>query len=339
MKQKTDFLINVAYWSVILLIIFLVIRYVTPVILPFLLGFAVAALCNRPISRLSRRCSRAFSSAVVVLPIWCVFCFVCWRIGILVFREAADLLEWIAVTDFSVHSSGVPIFEWISQRAEAILPSLLSLLRAALSSLLRALMALPNALLFSLVTVVSSFLFALHFPRIEPFLLRQMSPRIRCEFARIKAFFLNRIVRILRAQAIMVLLNFAILFFGFCILRIRFPILPAALLAVLDLLPYVGVLSVLLPWGLIEWIVLGSAERGIGLIVLATIAVIVHEIAEPRILGRSTGLPALAALFSIYLGIKLMGFMGIFVFPLAFMFLKEWNATGRLHLWNRDRAD
>ena len=50
-KQKQEFLINVAYWAFVLLVVYLVFKYVFPITVPFLLGYCVAFL----VVKLSKR--------------------------------------------------------------------------------------------------------------------------------------------------------------------------------------------------------------------------------------------------------------------------------------------
>ena len=100
MKKKLHFLVNIAYYGALALLIVLAVRYLVPVLLPFLLGFFVASAFNSLVSKLSRYRKRAFAAAVVILPFWGVLLFLLWKAGALFYREAAELLEWIQHTDF-----------------------------------------------------------------------------------------------------------------------------------------------------------------------------------------------------------------------------------------------
>lgn len=54
---------------------------------------------------------------------------------------------------------------------------------------------------------------------------------------------------------------------------------------------------------------------GIGLIILFVVITVIRRIIEPKILGLSLGISALAALISLYLGFQLMGFFGLLLGP------------------------
>ncbi len=340
MKRKLDFLINVAYFGAILLAVYLTVRFIIPPILPFLLGFLVATLFHPLISKIARVRKRGFASVIIIVPFWFVLLFLLWKLGALVYGEAVELLQWIRTTDFDtiLATIKIPFFSenitsWLSQQTDTVLPMIINLSQNALSKLLDFILKLPNAVLFCFAMVVSSVLFSVSYEKIEPFLLRQLPARWQTEYFDVKDFLFRKFFRFLQAHSTMFLINYVQLLVGLLFLRSPYPLILAVVIALADLLPYIGMASILVPWGLIEWFVFADSVQGIGLIVLAVIVSVVRELLEPRIVGKTIGLSALATLFSIYLGMKFMGFLGIFLFPLFFLFLKEWNESGRILLW------
>lgn len=340
MKNKLDFLVNIAYFGTIILLVFLFFRYLLSPVLPFLLGFSVASLWNPLITKIARVRRRGFAAAIVIIPFWCVLLFLLWKFGALVYREALELLDWIQTTDFEtiLASVNIPFIDenvaaWLSEKTDTVLPMILELSQGALMKLLDVLLKLPNAMIFTFAMVVSSFLFSLSYPRIEPFILRQLPARWQTEYFDLKEFLFRKFFCFLRAHGTMFLINYLELSVGLLFLKSSYPLILAAVIALADLLPYVGMASILVPWGLIQWLVFSDSAFGIGLIVLAVVVSAVRELLESRIVGKSIGLSALATLFSIYFGMKLLGFVGIFVFPLLFLLMKEWNESGRILLW------
>lgn len=343
MKNKLQFLVNFSYWGTIVAIVLLLFRYVVPPALPFLLGFSVAATFHPIVSKISRIQKRWFASLIVIVPFWGILLFLLWKIGALIYGEAIELLQWIQTTDFeSVLSTlNLPFLngnaaEWLLDKMDTFLPAILDLSQKALMRLLNILLALPNAVIFSFAMIVSSVLFSVSYPKIEPFFLRQLPARLQTEYYDIKDFLVRKILRFLKAHGIMFLINSTELLIGFWFLESPYPLILAAVIALADLLPYVGMASILVPWGLIQWLLFSNSTQGIGLIVLAVIVSVVRELLEPRIVGKNIGLSALATLFSIYFGMKLMGISGVFLFPLLFLFFKEWNESGRLLLWKNE---
>ena len=346
MNLKLNFLISVAYWGAIFVLVLLSVRFVLPAVLPFLLGYLVAALWNPVITRLSRIRKRGFSSALVIFPFWGALLFLVWKLGVLLYGEAVDLLSWVQQADLENLFSGIDlpflrgnVADWISRKADDLIPAVLEISQGALIKFLGLLMNLPNAIIFVFATVVSSFLLSVSYPKIEPFLLRQFSAKLQAEYFDLKDFLARKMLRIVRAYGAMLGINYVELLVGFLILKIPYPLILAALISLFDLLPYVGILSVMLPWGLVEWFLFSRPSLGIGLIVLAVLVSVFRELLEPKIVGKTIGLSPLATLAAIYIGLKWMGFWGMLLFPLLFLLVKEWNDSGRISLWKSVRDD
>ena len=107
---------------------------------------------------------------------------------------------------------------------------------------------------------------------------------------------------------------------GFLILRIESAFLIALLVAMLDVLPLIGVGTVLVPWSVFQ-ILFGSTPCGIGLIVLFLLNEIVRQFAEPRIVGRNLGLHPVVSLLLLYVGYSTLGFAGLLLTPLVSVIL------------------
>ena len=86
------------------------------------------------------------------------------------------------------------------------------------------------------------------------------------------------------------------------------------LIALLDLLPVIGVGTVLIPWGIFA-LATGNKILGIGLILLFVANTVIRQFAEPRIVGKSLNLHPLITLMAIYIGYALFGFIGVFILP------------------------
>ena len=93
------------------------------------------------------------------------------------------------------------------------------------------------------------------------------------------------------------------------------------LIALVDLLPILGVGTVLVPWAIIA-LAQHDLYRGIGLLVLYLIITILRQAAEPRLLGKSLGLSPLLTLFSTWVGWRLLGVLGMLIAPFVTLVLK-----------------
>ena len=113
----------------------------------------------------------------------------------------------------------------------------------------------------------------------------------------------------------------AILAAGLMILGVKYSLVLAVLIAVLDFLPIFGTGTVLLPWAVVK---LFSAEYpyAAGLILIYITTQVVRQIIQPKIVGDSMGLPPLITLFLLYMGYKVKGIAGmILAVPIGLIFI------------------
>ena len=105
----------------------------------------------------------------------------------------------------------------------------------------------------------------------------------------------------------------------FLIFGIANPVVKASLISVLDILPLLGTGGILIPWAIIS-MVAGSVGKGIKLLIIYGIVTVVRQYIEPRIVGTQLGLHPVISLVSMFLGLRLFGFLGMFGLPLAVSF-------------------
>ena len=122
-------------------------------------------------------------------------------------------------------------------------------------------------------------------------------------------------MKYLRSYLIIMGITFVIMLAGLLMLRINNAVLLAVIIAILDLLPIIGVGTVLVPWSIVE-LLLGNTGMGIGLIVLLVIHELVRQFAEPKIIGKNLGVHPLVSLLLLYVGYSVLGFVGILFVPL-----------------------
>lgn len=91
-----------------------------------------------------------------------------------------------------------------------------------------------------------------------------------------------------------------------------------------------GTGGIVIPWILIE-LVNNNISFAIGLAVLYVIIPVIHNILEPNIIGGQIGLHPLIMLMSMYIGTKVLGFIGLFALPIAVVAIKHAYDRGMLH--------
>lgn len=342
---------NVVRWAAILFLImgtgalfYLLFRYAVMLLLPFLLALLLAVLTRPLVVWIARKrdCSErpvalAVTAAALALLVL-VAVLVCNRL----LTEAQRLLEllasesetgegklsrlWGFFRDLSVRfpflerlGELLPFGEdpdsFLQSELRRVLEAALSAVAGFLAGLLG---RLPRVLLFLLVTVISSFFVAMDYKALGALCCRLLPARIAQRLPAVCARVLEVGKRYFKAYALLFLLTFGELLIGFLLLRTSYPVLLAFLVAFLDMLPVIGVGTVLVPWGLF-CLLTGEGARAVWLLVLFLVIMVVRQILEPHILGKSLGVHPLLMLMGFYVGVSLFGVGGVILGPaLAF---------------------
>ena len=117
-----------------------------------------------------------------------------------------------------------------------------------------------------------------------------------------------------------------ILFIGMLILKVRFAILVAVLIAFLDMLPFLGTGTILIPWAVFK-LISGDIRYALGLVILYLITQLVRRIIEPKLVGDSIGMDPLVTLIFMYIGYRAGGVLGmILAVPIGAIVLNFYKA-------------
>jgi sporulation integral membrane protein YtvI len=109
---------------------------------------------------------------------------------------------------------------------------------------------------------------------------------------------------------------------GLAIMGNRYFVLLGILLGFVDALPVLGVGSILWPWAVI-CLFRKKVGMAVGLAVLYGICFFLRQWMETHYMGDQIGLSALENLMAMYVGLRLFGFLGLFYGPIGYLLLKE----------------
>ena len=123
-----------------------------------------------------------------------------------------------------------------------------------------------------------------------------------------------------KTQMMLALIAFVIMFIAFTLYGIDYALTIAIFLAIIDIIPLIGTIAVLLPWGIFE-LFFGVPNFGLFLVILGVGYFLFRRLIEPKIMGTQTGLHPLFALIGIYVGIQFSGLWGALLGPLVMVVL------------------
>ena len=192
--------------------------------------------------------------------------------------------------------------------------------------------SLPSALVFVIVTIVATYFMSTAFPIIKTFILKQCKPKTKDIILDIKFHFFNTVIKYLKSYFVLMMITFAELSVFFLIFGYKSAITLAFFISIVDILPILGVGTILIPWSIIE-LILGNPIQALIIIGIYLVITIVRQILEPKIIGDHVGLLPIVTLFCIYIGLQLFGVLGMFLLPITVIILKNLQDNNKVRIW------
>lgn len=136
----------------------------------------------------------------------------------------------------------------------------------------------------------------------------------------IRIYLTDTLFVVIRSYVLIMLLTFAELSILFSLFGIESAVMKAALIALLDILPILGTGGIMIPWAVTS-LVLGYTKLGLELLLIYGIVTVIRNYVEPKIVGTQLGLHPIITLVSMFIGLRLFGFWGLFGLPVGISFL------------------
>ena len=334
MEKKKDFLVNSAYYLLILVLAYLGLHYLLPMMMPFVVGFLLAYLVVKLSGRL--RLPNRWFRLLLAIAIYAIAGTLLGLIAARLISAASDFLGWLPrLYSLKLEPAASAFYEWLSQTLEGLDPRVAQVLTeaskslggafrqilASISGLLVSLVSgaatgVPSVVLSTLAMIFSTVFCVMDYDRIREFASGLLSPRCKEWGRSIREYLTGTLFVVLRAYLLIMLLTFGELSVLFLLFGIENAIVKAAAIAVMDILPLLGTGAVMIPWAIVSFIG-GYTGLGIELLIIYGIVTVVRNYVEPRIVGTQLGLHPVVTLVSMFVGLRLIGFWGLFGFPVA----------------------
>lgn len=333
--------------KILLLAIVLAIAFfLLPHSVPFLLALLTAILLEPMVMFLIRRLHLNRLSAVIgsFLLFLLLFGVGAYWLGTQIVVQSVDLAQRLpaysqhlfellesTIVRWEVYYASLPaetVFQ-IQQLFESLKTSALNGASSLAKGILGAVATIPGFLLTTIIYMVALFLISLDLPRLRAGFMRLFTPSAR-EKVNVVLSQLNRAtVGFLRAQIILSFVTFLLAWLGLVILHVKYSAVIALLIVLVDILPILGTGSFLVPWAVYNFFT-DKTHLAIGLLVLFLAITVIRRIIEPKILASNLGISALAALVSLFLGLKVLGLFGLILGPALVIIYEALRKAGFL---------
>lgn len=318
----------------IIILIYLILAKSLVLLLPFIFGWIISIIVEPMVCFLNKkfRIYRGLSSFISIIAFVVIAGLIISSLGGLLISEltklsnrlpslslkANDLLSYIDQRFQSFYISISPnIAQSIYDTLYNILNSLTKYIGVLATSTINFVTAIPNFLLFILFTLLSSFFISKDKEKIYKFIRSRIPDSIfRSKKLKIlKEDLFSALLGYIRAQLILMTITFVESAIGLTLIGANYSILIALIVSFVDALPVLGSGSIYIPWIIVK-LLQNDFNTAIFLLILYLTITIVRQTLEPKILSTQIGLYPLVTLMSIYIGIRLFGFIGIILGPI-----------------------
>lgn len=338
MELKKKFVINAAFYGIILAIIICAYRYIVPILMPFIIGFVVATIIQFPLSRIKTKSpgQRKMVSAVLCIGFYAIVLSLLILLGYVLVNEVTRFISYLPTlfTDdlypFFIYCAerlnGIlspidpSLAQWVIDLGQSIAGSLAQfatdISAGAVKIVASGAVSIPSVLVSIIITVVSTFFISADYQMVLDFLKSLIPESKRHYIIHILRYAETAVLVYIKSYSILFCLTFMELWLGLSILKIPYALAIALGIAIFDLMPILGTGGILLPWSVIL-LVMGNFPLAVGIALLYVIITVVRNTLEPRIVGDQIGMHPLATMVAMILGLRLMGIVGMMLFPIT----------------------
>lgn len=340
-----------------LLVTYLVISYTMPLIYPFVIGWLIAMLIEPMVKWLERRTRIPRWAAVTMI----LLLLLSLLLSLIIFLVAEIVVELTKLADFLpaiIEKMGQTFVQMFTQentdfqriidtvqkyleknpeheqRISASIQENIGIIANKGTDLITKIVAgigrfisdLPYLITVLVFITLAALFIGLDWPRLRRKILRIVPKNILKTARYITADLKRALFGFVRAQITLISITAVIMFIGLTILGVSYAFTIAFVIGLVDLLPYLGVGAVLVPW-IIYLFLTGNLYLAMGLSIVYGVIIIVRQFLEPKLVASNVGIDPLLTLIALFVGLKLFGIIGLVLGPVIVVTLMALHRT------------
>lgn len=332
-RENLRLIVNILVSLIILLLcIFLVPRLVL-FFMPFVIGWVISCIANPFVVFLERKLKikRKAGTVVVIVCVIAAVIGIGYGLGVVLWRQVSGFIEeipsmWEAVKhDFD--NLGALINQYIGVRA----PKFADALSDLGSTIGEMITDLPKSLNFStfegmgsmvgnianviisiIMCMLSAYFFIADREWVTTFVNRILPENITHKYDVFSSSLRQAVGGYFKAQFRIEIWMYVLLLVGLTVMKVRYSLLIALLMAFLDFLPFFGTGIVLVPWAVVT-VIGGNYLRAFGFLVIWGAGQLFRQLIQPKIMGESIGMEPIPTLFLLFVGYRIAGVGGMLI--------------------------
>ena len=350
-QTKADFMKYLKIISNLLLTLLAVLAavFIVPKVLrffmPFVVGFVISLVVNPIVKFLDKklRIKRTYGLLFLTAAVVGAVTFGCYALGTMLVVETKEFIAEIPAM-YQATKQELSAATAQFQSLLVMLPGMQEFDFAALESSLTAFISqtvdglftaetfskigsLADLLVSVIMGILATYFFVVDREKMVHSIKQHLPKGFYDNVVKVYAEILRSVVGYFKAQFQIMGVIFIIVAVGLFILDIKRAWLIGLGIAVLDLLPVFGTGTVLLPWAVIN-LFSGDWMAAFGMLVIYVIALVVHQMLQPKLVGDAIGLNVFATLVYMYIGYKVQGVIGMMIAVPIGMVLESFYRAG-----------
>jgi len=335
-SKHRDFLVNFAYYSLLIVLTFLFLRYAFRYCWPVIVGWLIAALAvyiNKKINK-KQKLSKVWLTIILIL-IYVVLVGLATLIGMLALKfimnfnyigffetRIAPALD--NVKNIFIHLTdglNIEIGDSWNQLVTNVMGEVSTLLKTIITRIGSFVSKTPTMIIEVIMLIIVSIYLLFDYDNTMNGLKKILPKRILSICEHSKEFAIGILFKCIKAYALIMFITFVEVLISLNILGFENTVVISLATSICDILPVLGVGTVFIPWGIIS-ILLGKIGKGIGMLIAYLIITLIRNYIEPKLVGNQINLHPLVSLVAIFLGTQIMGLSGALLVPLLVALLK-----------------
>ena len=326
---------NIAILLTAILVCFLFFKYLSPIFLPFIIGWLMSLLFNPLADRLAKyKVPRGISALMGILLLFALLGLLGFWSGNSILHKAQDISEnlpaYMSMAEAKIADFWAMFDAFCEKLPPALQASFIEFQKDTTGLLLSlipkgngggAIGGVSNFFIAFFVALISAYFFTKDRELIHRTYERHLAPLLGVSVHTTKTELKASIWGYIKTQFILMGFTFTLTIVAMLVMKSPYPLLLSIVIAIIDSLPFFGSGFILWPGAIIH-LVTGNTFLAVGYMVLYASIQVMRQILQPKILGTQIGLHPLLTLFSMFFGFKCIGVIGLIIGPIIAVILK-----------------
>lgn len=350
MKQSTKYwkiFCNLAWAFAVLLIAILVLPRLFIFFMPFVIGFILSLIANPLVRFLEKRIKikRKYGTMLIIIFVIAAVALLCYGMGAVLligFRDFMDYLPTMSANAEVEIMAAMNQVEHAFQKIPAFRDFNIDQLETAVTEALSGMVAgedgftvmaisgfaksIPNMVVSGIMGFLATYFFIADRDRLEGLIAEHLPESFQEKTLQMYGHILKAVGGYFKAQFKIMGVIYVVITIGLFILKVNYAWLIGFGIAFLDMLPVFGTGTVLMPWAAIKFFS-GNYGTAAGMVALYVVALLAHQLIQPKLIGESVGMNPFATLFFMYVGYQFSGVAGMIIaIPVGMLLINFYKA-------------